>query len=72
MFKSEIASVEDRDELVAELWWDDHQVAELSQDGGRLRLQLYKAGTGKCWDFDYIEFAQAIAGLAERLKGTDK
>jgi hypothetical protein len=68
MFKIEVASVDDRESLVAELWWHDHQVAELSDDDNRLRLEIYKPATGRYWEFDYSEFARALLELETRLR----
>lgn len=46
-----IASVPDRDKLVAELWFGDAQWAELSNDLGDLILQIYANPTGQPWEF---------------------
>lgn len=67
IFTIDIASVPDRDELVAELWFGEQQVAELAQEGGRLLLQLYKPPSGKYWEFDYAPFAEALAAMRARL-----
>ena len=62
-----IASVPDREELVAELWSSESQVAELAQQDGQLTLQLYKPPSGKHWEFDFDEFVvegDAVAAFA--------
>jgi hypothetical protein len=65
----EVASVPDRDELVAELWMGDRQVAELSQDGGKQLLQLYPPADGKWWEFELDEFVSRLGEMKQRLNG---
>ena len=43
----QIASVPDRDSLVAELWSGSTQVAELSRENGPLIVQIYRPTSGK-------------------------
>ena len=62
-----IASVPDRDEVVAELWEGDVQVGELAHVGGRLILQLYAGPRSSGWEFDYGEFVRAIGEMQHRL-----
>lgn len=40
-YKIEIASVEDRDYLVAEIWIDNELFAEINQESGKLNIQFY-------------------------------
>ena len=37
----ELVSVPDRDDLVAEVWLGQYLLAELRQEGGHVRVQLY-------------------------------
>lgn len=39
----QIASVPDRENVVAELWVDDQQIAEVSYEGGELAVEFYSA-----------------------------
>lgn len=66
VFSIEVASVPDRDQLVAELWIGTEQVAELSQDGRTLILELY-ASRGGHWAFDFEKFVAAVSAMKERL-----
>ena len=43
----QIASVPDRDNLVAELWYGDEQWGEISQETENLRLEIYPRASGK-------------------------
>jgi len=40
-FKIEIASVPDRENLVAEVWYDDILVAEINQETEKLEIEFY-------------------------------
>lgn len=63
----QIASVPDRDELVAELWAGKYQVAELAQLEGKLVLQLYAAPDGLSWEFGLDDFIRSINELRRQL-----
>jgi len=65
-FTIEVASVPHRDELVAELWLGTEQVAELSQDGGALTLQMYPPPSGR-WEFEFESFLAAVTAMRTRL-----
>ena len=39
--KVEVASVRDRSRLVAELWIDDTQIAEVSREHDKLEVEVY-------------------------------
>lgn len=64
-----VASVPDRDELVAELWSGDTQVAELSREQGRFVLELFRPPTGEGWALPYERFSQALQEMRRRLDG---
>jgi hypothetical protein len=68
-FAIEIASVPDREQLVAEIWWQDQQCCELSQEGDHLILELYPNQTGDAWRFTYDEFLEVLSRARDRLLG---
>ncbi len=70
-FSIEIASVPDREELVAELWYGNEQVAELSQEGGELTLHLYPPRYRDRWEFGHAAFLNQLQQLGRRLRGTE-
>ena len=39
----QIASVPDREKVVAELWISDRQIAEISNEDGEMRIEFYSA-----------------------------
>jgi hypothetical protein len=62
-----ISSPPDRDAVVAELWQEDEQVAELRQDTSGLRLELYDSRSLSCRDLDYSEFMTALSQLTQAV-----
>ena len=68
IFTVDVASVPDRDELVVEIWCGDVQFAELRDEGGITRVQLYQRTTGQPWDVSLDELQAALQRAADRLK----
>ena len=67
-FSIEIASVPDRDGVVAEIWWDDSQVAELRRSGeGDLLIEVYAPPSGGAWSFALSAFLDALNAAQNRL-----
>ncbi len=62
-----ISSPPDRDTVVAELWQQEEQVAELRQDTLGLRLELYNSRFSSGRDLDYSEFMSALSQLKQAL-----
>jgi hypothetical protein len=67
-FSVEIASVPDRDDLVAEVWMGRELVAELRYEENELRLQLYAGPGGSPWDLPCEPFLRALQEAQERLR----
>jgi hypothetical protein len=65
----EIASVPDRDQLVAEIWAGQDQFAELRHEGGSLVLQVFAPPNGGAWDLAFEQVMSALATAKERLAG---
>jgi len=66
-FIIDIASVPDREEPVAEVWYGDEQVAELRREGAELRLQIFSTPSSAAWDFSIDAFLSAIHEAMARL-----
>jgi hypothetical protein len=62
-----VASVPDREGLVAELWYDSEQWGEIFQEGAELRLALYPNPNQTFWNFDAEDAANAIRKARNRL-----
>lgn len=67
-FTVEIASVPDRDDLVAEIWQQDEMVAEIQRaPDGRFLLELYPCRNQKPWSFDLQDWMTALSEAQTRL-----
>lgn len=67
-FLIEIASVPDRDELVAEIWHGDEMVAEMqSDDKEGFVLEIYPRESGAPWLFDLRGWIAALEEAQRRL-----
>jgi hypothetical protein len=66
-FKIEVTSVPHHDDLVAELWRGDEQVAQLRRLGMGARVQLYPQRSGAAWDFELSDFLSALEQARTRL-----
>ncbi len=66
--KIELASVPDREGLVAELWLDQSMLAELRKESGRIWLQLYAKDDGKPWDIEAQGLIDAVNNATMQLK----
>jgi len=63
-----IASVPDREGLVAELWLGDEQVGEVSKaTEGEFHVELYPAMAGTPWKFRLDDLVAALAEAKDRL-----
>ena len=64
----QVASVPDRDELVAEIWQGDEMVAEVQRTPDkRLLLEIYNNPAGQLWSLDLTEWLTALARAQKEL-----
>jgi len=63
-FKIEIASVPDRDKLVAEIWYGTELIAEINHEHNNLEIELYLDGK---ITFDYQEFINTLKAAKNKL-----
>jgi hypothetical protein len=67
-FTIEIASVPDRDDLVAEIWWGDAMVAELHRGAsGATQIEIYPTQSRDSWSFDLASWLAALAEAQRKL-----
>jgi|JI10StandDraft_1071094.scaffolds.fasta_scaffold948931_1 hypothetical protein len=67
-FVIEIASVPDRDCVVAEIWWNDDMVAELYRnEHGSFQLEIYARNSGEPWSFELESWLVALTQAQQRL-----
>lgn len=68
-FVIEIASVSDRDDLVAEIWWGGAMVAEVNRGvENEFRVDIYPAESGQPWSFDLSAWVDILNEAKRRLK----
>ncbi|MBE7373547.1 MULTISPECIES: hypothetical protein [Pseudomonadaceae] len=66
--KVEMASVSDRDDLVAEIWQEDEMVAEIQRaPDGRFVLELYPSPNQQPWSLDLECWMAALSEAKRRL-----
>ena len=65
-FRITIASLPDRENLVAEISYENRQIAEISQETDKLIIQIY-SHLNKYWEFDLEEFQNVIEKAKQRL-----
>ena len=66
-FRITIASLPDRDNLVAEISYDGFQFAEISQETGEFMIQFYRHPKKKYWEFSYDQILKIIEKAKKRL-----
>lgn len=64
-----IASLIDREYLVAELWCGNAQWGEVSQEQGSLALEIYPNPTGEPWAFKFNDVVEILAQARYKLVG---
>jgi hypothetical protein len=70
-----IASVPDRDNLVAELWYENEQWGEISQETENLQLEMYPRSSEEndnVWSFDLNEIMESLKEAQKRMSQLDK
>ena len=64
-----ISSPPDREKLVAEIFFDNEQWAELNQEGDSLTLEIYPRQDGKFWQLNFEQVLEALNEAKRRLLG---
>jgi hypothetical protein len=67
----DIASPPDREYLVAELFSENEQWAEVNQESGSLTVELYPRRDGQPWSLGFEETLMALRQAQQRLTGTN-
>jgi hypothetical protein len=70
--RMDIASPPDREKLVAELFYEDEQWAEIHQESEQLTLQLYPRRNGQPWEFSFDEAICMLQRARRRLTGDEQ
>lgn len=67
-FKIEISSVSDRENLVAEIWYNDVLIAEICQESENLEIEFYQL---EGITFRLEEFLSVLNSSKKELMGND-
>lgn len=68
-FTVELASVPDRDDLVAEIWVGTELLGEIRFDDGALRVQIYPRPDAEPWDISLDELTSALHLARQKMNG---
>ena len=66
-FEITVSSSPDRENLVADIIYEDVQFAEISQETGELRIQFYSHPKKRYWEFPVDEILKVIEKAKQRL-----
>ena len=56
----QVASVDDREGLVAEIWHENEMVAEVNAETGKPQIEIYRCQSSGHWKFDLEEFLESV------------
>ena len=68
-FRIDVASPPDREKLVAEVFFDDEQIAEINQETAELQIEIYPRPSGTPWVLSCGDFLAALNQAKQRLVG---
>jgi len=66
-FSITVNSLPDRENLVAEIYYKNYQVAEISQETDESIIQIYSYKEKDCWEFLLEEFQKVIEEAKKKL-----
>ena len=62
-----ISSPPDREKLVAEIFVDSAEIAEINQEGDELLVEIYPRQDGKPWVISYYKLLSVMEEAKEKL-----
>jgi hypothetical protein len=68
-FEIIIASLPHRERLVAEIYYDNMNWVQISQEEGELVLHFYPHPLQKCWEFSYDKALEILEDAKKKLIG---
>ena len=68
-FRFTVGSEPEYEDLVGDLYFDDHIVCVLTQEGGfdAMQIQLHEPPKGGTWTFSLSDFEEALGALKKRM-----
>ncbi len=67
-----LSSVPDREDVVAEIWYEDEMLAELREEGESLVIEVYGRPGGVPWNLNYSELMAGLRRAKERLQTSNE
>jgi len=65
----QIASLPDRENVVSEIWFGNHQVAEIFiEDGEAIQIEIFPAPDAGVWSFDLDAFLTILTEAKSNLR----
>lgn len=71
-FEITVVSLPDRDNLVAEIYYERKQWAEIYQETSQMRVQFYESYDQDCWDFSLNDAIEILKIARCKLLDLDK
>jgi len=66
-FRITVNSLPDRENLVAEIYYQHYQFAEISQEAGELKIQFYPHPKEEFWEFSIDKIIRIIEKAKKKL-----
>jgi hypothetical protein len=68
-FRFTVGSEPEHEDLVGDLYFDDHIVCVLTQEGGfeSMQIELHGPPEGGSWSFSLADFEAALGALKQRM-----
>jgi len=66
-FEITVGSLPDKNNLVADIFYDNVQVAEISNENNELLIQIYFYENKDYWEFSLDEFQKVVEKAKQRL-----
>lgn len=66
-FRITVGSLPNKDNLVADIFYERLQVAEISKENNELIIQIYFYNDRDCWEFSLEEFQKIVEEAKQRL-----
>jgi hypothetical protein len=66
-FDITVASLPDREELVAEIYYNHDQWVEISQEHEQLIVQFYAPLNTNCWEFSFDQALETLKQAKKKL-----
>ena len=66
-FRITVGSLPDRENLVADIFYETIELAEISNENNKMIIQIYCYDDKDCWEFSLEEFQKIVEEAKQRL-----